>query len=73
VLDGSSGDVLLVSNLLREGDTNQNPLARFLPEAEPKPAHAVTARFQDDLRVIGWEIRDPDDGKVVNELRRGRR
>lgn len=72
VLDARTGDVLLVSNMLRPGETNANPLARFLPESEPKPAHPLTATFGDKLRVIGWEIRDPKSGVVVNDLTRGR-
>lgn len=72
VLDASSGDVMLVSNLLREGETNRNPLGRFLPEVAPQPAHPVQAAFGDKLRVIGWELVDPDDGTVVKELQRGR-
>jgi hypothetical protein len=73
VLDKSSGDVLLVSNLLREGEVNDNPLARFLPEVAPKPANPVNASFGDKLRVIGWEISNPKTGELVGELVRGRR
>jgi 4-amino-4-deoxy-L-arabinose transferase-like glycosyltransferase len=72
VLDARSGDVLLASNLLRPGEANENPLARFLPETLPAPAHPVKAAFGDKLRVIGWEVRDPKTNAVVNELTRGR-
>lgn len=73
VLDSSSGDVLLVSNLLRDGEVNRNPLARYLPETAPQPKNPVTASFGEKLRVIGWEMTNPSTGKVVSELVRGRR
>jgi hypothetical protein len=72
VLDSSSSDVLLVSNLLRDGEVNRNPLARFLPATAPKPAHTVHAAFDEKLRVIGWEITEPGKTKSVDTLARGR-
>jgi 4-amino-4-deoxy-L-arabinose transferase-like glycosyltransferase len=72
VLDASSGDILLVSNQLRDGEVNRNPLLRFLPEAEPKPARTVTAAWGDKLRAIGWEIQRPEDGQQVSELAAGK-
>jgi 4-amino-4-deoxy-L-arabinose transferase-like glycosyltransferase len=63
VLDGRSSQILLVSNEL--GDrVSQSPLDAMILDADPTPAHPVSASFEDQLEVLGWEVRD-DEGAVV--------
>jgi hypothetical protein len=39
---------------------SQNPLERFLPSVEPKPAHPLDANLGDQLDVLGWDLFDAD-------------
>jgi hypothetical protein len=58
VLDGRSSEILLASDRLLRGEVNQNPLERYLPSGEPKPAHPLDANLGDQLDVLGWDLFD---------------
>jgi hypothetical protein len=72
ILDGHSSEILLASNQLRAGETNQNPLARYLLARAPQPSHPLDANLNDALDVLGWDVTDLD-GNVVRALVPGRR
>lgn len=67
VLDGQSSEILLASDRLLPGETNQNPLDRFLIASEPKPAHVLDANLGDQLDVLGWDLFDAD-GRPVDAI-----
>ena len=64
VLDAHSSEILLVSNQLRPGERNENPLDPFLLGAEPRPTHRLDANLGDQLDVLGWDVTDLDDRPV---------
>jgi Dolichyl-phosphate-mannose-protein mannosyltransferase len=70
VFDSGSSEILLAASQLT-GPRNDNPLARYLPDAEPQPSHAVSANLGDKLDVLGWDTLDLD-GQVVNAVEAGR-
>jgi hypothetical protein len=67
VLDGRSSEILLASDRLLPGEVNQNPLERYLPSAEPKPAHPLDANLGDQLDVLGWDLFD-SEGRPENAV-----
>ncbi|HZO15979.1 MAG TPA: hypothetical protein VFB62_22050, partial [Polyangiaceae bacterium] len=71
VLDASTGEILLASNSLG-GGASDNPLDAYLLQAPPERIqHPVSAMFGDDLEALGWEIRD-DDGDLMRYVVPGR-
>jgi len=66
VLDARSSQILLVSNDLG-GSANQNPLRFTLLDEEPTPAQKTDVMFEDQLEMIGWEVRE-NDGTVVDAV-----
>jgi 4-amino-4-deoxy-L-arabinose transferase-like glycosyltransferase len=72
LLDDRSSQALLLSNELRAGEEDLNPLAKFLPDEPPRLAHPLDAELDERLRVLGWEVRDDRGKPVVNSLRMGR-
>ncbi|MDC3962704.1 glycosyltransferase family 39 protein [Polyangium jinanense] len=67
VLDARSSQILLVSSDLG-GQRNENPLgALVLDEPLPPELHVVDAAFEDQLDVLGWEVRD-GAGTVVDSV-----
>ncbi|HEY3233434.1 MAG TPA: hypothetical protein VGJ84_01880, partial [Polyangiaceae bacterium] len=70
VLDSQSSEILLVSNQLRSEEHNENPVHKYLPDSEPRPAHPVDATLADQLQTLGWEVRNLD-GEVVDSVRPG--
>jgi 4-amino-4-deoxy-L-arabinose transferase-like glycosyltransferase len=64
VLDAHSSEILLVSNQLRPGERNENPLDPFLLGTEPRPTHRLEANLGDQLDVLGWDVTDLDDQPV---------
>lgn len=68
VLDARSSEILLVSNRLVEGETNQNPFDQWLPDETPKPTHATPgAHFGDQLAALGWDVTTPE-GQPVSSV-----
>jgi 4-amino-4-deoxy-L-arabinose transferase-like glycosyltransferase len=70
VFDSGSSEILLAASQLT-GLHNDNPLARYLPDAEPRPSHAMSANLGDKLDVLGWDTLDLD-GQVVRAVEAGR-
>jgi 4-amino-4-deoxy-L-arabinose transferase-like glycosyltransferase len=64
VLDAHSSEILLVSNQLRPGERNENPLDDYLLGAEPHPTRKLDANLGGQLDVLGWDVTDLDDHPV---------
>ncbi len=64
VLDAHSSEILLVSNQLRPGEKNENPLDPYLPGSEPHPTHPLDANLGGQLDILGWDVTDLDDRPV---------
>jgi hypothetical protein len=65
VLDARSSEILLVSNLLRPGETNANPFAKWLPDSRPSPSRHIDADFNGQLHAFGWELTTPKGEAVT--------
>ncbi len=59
VLDASNRDIVLVSNSLPPGATDENPILRVLFDAPPALAHTTSLRFDDYLEIVGWQWQEP--------------
>jgi hypothetical protein len=66
ILDAISSEVLLASNQLLPGETNENPLSSWLMSERPQPARPLDVDLNGQLACIGWAITDRD-GVAVNE------
>jgi hypothetical protein len=66
VLDARSSQILLVSNDLA-GLRNENPLDSTVLDDEPTPVQKTDIMFEDQLAMLGWEVRD-NDGTVVDSV-----
>lgn len=71
VLDARSSQSLLISNFLRPGEPNRNPLEKWLPADKPALAHPLDVDLDERLQVLGWEVRRKRDGKVTARLEAG--
>jgi 4-amino-4-deoxy-L-arabinose transferase-like glycosyltransferase len=71
VLDARSSEILLVSNRLLPGETNENPFAQWLPEERPKPQRGIDVDFNGQLHAFGWAVTDRD-GQPVGWVRAGK-
>ncbi len=58
VLDARSSQILLVSNELLPGEQSQSPYDSVVLGQEPSIQNKVSANLQDQLEVLGWEVRD---------------
>jgi 4-amino-4-deoxy-L-arabinose transferase-like glycosyltransferase len=72
VLDAHTSEILLVSNQLRPGERNENPLDAFLLGKEPRPTRPLDANLGDQLDVLGWDVTDLDDRPVKDVVPRRR-
>jgi 4-amino-4-deoxy-L-arabinose transferase-like glycosyltransferase len=70
VLDAISSEVLLASNQLLPGETNQNPLAAWIGSERPTPARPLDVDLNGQLRCLGWAVTERD-GTPVDEARAG--
>jgi hypothetical protein len=70
VFDSGSSEILLAASQ-PTGSLNVNPLARLLPDAEPRPSHVLSANLGEKLDVLGWDTLD-SDGRVVTAVEAGR-
>lgn len=68
VLDGRSSEILLVSNELSPGETNENPYADWFLDTPRAPAVELDVDLGGQLKNLGWEVTDLD-GKPVGRLR----
>jgi len=64
VLDARSSQILLVSNRLLPGETNQSPYDAFVLNHEPPIANRVEANLQDQLLSLGWDVTDSGGTRV---------
>jgi hypothetical protein len=65
VLDGRSSQILLVSNQL--GDRpNESWLGRIVLDEAPPIGRPLDAMFEDQLQVLGWEVRDQAGNLVTS-------
>jgi len=72
ILDARSSENLLASNELRPGETNENPLGRYVLDRAPHPTHPLDANLAGVLDVLGWDVTDLD-GNPVRSVAPGRR
>lgn len=56
VLDDSNAQSLLLSNLLRPGEVDLNPLRRLVLDQAPTPRVPLKVRFEDRVELIGYDI-----------------
>ena len=59
VLDASNRDVVLISNILPPGASDENPILRVLLDAPPALAHPTALRFEEHLEIVGWQWQEP--------------
>jgi 4-amino-4-deoxy-L-arabinose transferase-like glycosyltransferase len=64
VLDARSSQILLVSNELLPGESNQNPYDGIVLEREPEVEHRVEVNLQDQLLSLGWDVSDAAGKRV---------
>jgi 4-amino-4-deoxy-L-arabinose transferase-like glycosyltransferase len=57
VLD-SHGQIILASNKLLPGETNDNPVARLVLADKPQPQHPLDVDLQGELLALGWDVVD---------------
>jgi hypothetical protein len=74
VLDARSSQIILVASSLKEGEKNQNPLARIVLTAgkEPQPQHKINANLEDKLLVLGYDITDAN-GRLSESVQPGKK
>lgn len=71
VLDARSSEILLISNQLGDGETNQNPFAPWVLDAPPNPTRRADGNFGGQLEAIGWDVVGPD-GRPVQAVEPGK-
>jgi hypothetical protein len=64
VLDARSSQILLVSNQLLPGESNQSPYESFVLDREPSIGNRVEANLQDQLLSLGWDVTDGSGARV---------
>lgn len=64
VLDAKSSQILLVSNELAPGETNQSPYDAFVLNEAPHPTVPLSNNLQDMLECVGWDVADSDGQPV---------
>jgi hypothetical protein len=63
VVDDSNTHFLILSNRLPSGETDRNPLRRFVTTTPPVPKTPLVINFDDKLKLLGFEL--------PQEVRRG--
>jgi 4-amino-4-deoxy-L-arabinose transferase-like glycosyltransferase len=56
VIDDSNSRYLVLSNRLGQGESDLNPLKRFISETPPKPQHPVEANFENKVKLLGYDV-----------------
>jgi 4-amino-4-deoxy-L-arabinose transferase-like glycosyltransferase len=64
VLDARSSQIMLVSNQLVAGETNQSPYQNIVLDQEPNIGNRVEANMQDQLLSLGWDVTDGSGNRV---------
>ncbi|MCA9540212.1 MAG: glycosyltransferase family 39 protein [Myxococcales bacterium] len=67
VLDDRGSRFLLVSNVLRDGEEDRNPITRALVSELPPTANKVSIKFEDKIELVGWttDPREPSPGSPM--------
>jgi hypothetical protein len=55
VIDDTNARFMILSNKLKPGDIDANPLKRFISETAPTPQRVVQANFEDKIQLIGYD------------------
>ncbi len=71
VLDARSSEILLVSNLIRAGEKNENPFLKWVLDTRPPTPRPLDADFNGQLHAFGWGVTTPD-GEPVTWVRAGK-
>jgi hypothetical protein len=71
VLDGRSSELFLLSNQLRAGETNANPLQKWVTTSPGAIAHPVAANLGGELELLGWNLVDAASDEPLASLRPG--
>ena len=66
VVDASNAQFLLLSNQLAAGETDLNPLRKFISETPPKIAHPMSVTFDDRIELLGYDC--PDEVSRGDEI-----
>lgn len=72
IVDASSSEVLLATNRLPSGLSNENPLNAWIAAEPPSVQHPLDVDLEGQLRCIGWTLTDVE-GRPVDTLAPRRR
>lgn len=72
IIDASSSEVMLATNRLPAGRTNDNPLNAWIAAEPPRPQHVLDVDLEGQLRCIGWTLTDMEGRPVDALVARGR-
>lgn len=56
VIDDSNSQILLLAAQVRSGEEDRNPLRRLISNTRPQPKTAVSATFEDNIELIGYDL-----------------
>lgn len=56
VIDDSNSQILLLAAQVRSGEEDRNPLRRLISNTRPQPKNAVSAIFEDNIELIGYDL-----------------
>jgi len=63
VLDNRGSRYLLVSNQLRTGEEDKNPITNALIDELPAAANKIAINFEDKIELVGWQV-DPKEPRA---------
>lgn len=65
ILDATSSEVLLASNLLAAGERNESPLEAWVSREPPAPERPLDVDLSGQLRCLGWALTDLQGRRVA--------
>jgi hypothetical protein len=68
VLDARSSQIMLVASSLLPNEKNENPLAKVILQAAPKPQHPLDSNMEDTLLCLGYDLMDGETGRLVDSV-----
>nr|MBP9111630.1 hypothetical protein [Polyangiaceae bacterium] len=71
VVDGRSGQILLVASSLKDGEKSTNALNRWVLASAPKPHRTLNVNLNDQMRVLGYDLVDAA-GRTVSDVMPGK-